>query len=135
MKCNNCGDLLYSVEAARNIETARKMALQGILQSKPISAFLSAAETAVYLDISKQALHKHRRIRRGFIFQTEFGGKIVYLKKSVELFKKTGDGRFELQQSSGDKLQYSQGVKLQQLYNPYPEVILPHVFPDVVYSQ
>jgi hypothetical protein len=25
-----------------------------------------------------------------------FGGKIAYLKKSVELFKETGDGRFEL---------------------------------------
>ena len=48
------------------------------------------------LGVSRQALHKHRRIRRGFIFQTMFDGKIVYLKQSVFQYMKKGDGRFSL---------------------------------------
>jgi hypothetical protein len=105
-KCNKCGDLLYSIEAAKVIEAARKAALQEILQVKSINKFLCAAETADFLGISRQALHKHHRIRRGFIFQTKFAGKTVYLKKSVELFKKIGDGRFALLQSPENELQY-----------------------------
>jgi hypothetical protein len=68
----------------------------------PISAFLSSAETAAVLGISRQALHKHRRISRGFIFQTTFGGSKVYLKESVEHFRKKGDGRFKLIAAQAD---------------------------------
>jgi hypothetical protein len=96
MKCEDCGDLLFSPAASKCIESARKAALEGVLQSQPISAFISASETASFLGISRQALHKHRRIRRGFIFHTSFAGNIVYLKKSVDLFAKSGDGRFVL---------------------------------------
>jgi hypothetical protein len=96
MKCEGCGDLLFSPDASQCIESARKAALESVLQFQPISAFISASATASFLDISRQALHKHRRIRRGFIFHTTFDGNTVYLKKSVELFAKTGDGRFVL---------------------------------------
>ena len=60
---------------------------------------MSAAAAADLLGVSRQALHKHRRIRKGFIYQTELSGKTVYLRESVELFKKTGDGRFSLHSS------------------------------------
>jgi len=95
-ECDKCGDYLFSPETSKRIETARKLALEEKLQSLPISAFITAAEAATILGISRQALHKHRRIRRGFIFQTRFCDKTVYLKKSVDLFKETGDGRFQL---------------------------------------
>ncbi len=68
----------------------------------PISAFLSSAETATILGISRQALHKHRRISRGFIFKTSFGGNQVYLKKSVKRFLEKADGRFKLITSHAD---------------------------------
>jgi len=96
MRCESCGDFLFSPDASQFIDSARKVALESVLQSQPISAFMSATEVTGFLGISRQALHKHRRIRRGFIFHTRFGGNIVYLKKSVELFAKTGDGRFVL---------------------------------------
>lgn len=101
MRCEGCGDLLFSPDASQCIEAARKAALDGVLQSQPISAFISASATASFLGISRQALHKHRRIRRGFIFHTSFDGNIVYLKKSVKLFAESGDGRFVLCRPAG----------------------------------
>jgi len=95
-ECDRCGDYLFSPKNAERVETARRLALDKILQSFPLSAFVTAAEAARILGISRQALHKHRRIRRGFIFQTQFDNKAVYLKKSIDLFKKGGDGRFKL---------------------------------------
>lgn len=95
-ECDKCGDYLFSPETSKRIETARRLVLEEKLQSLPISAFITAAEVATILGFSRQALHKHRRIRRGFIFQTQFFDKTVYLRKSVDLFKETGDGRFQL---------------------------------------
>jgi hypothetical protein len=95
-KCSQCDDVLFTVEMAQALEEARNNRKQEILNQFPISDFLSASETASLLGISRQALHKSRRIRHGFIHQTTFGGATVYLKKSVIQFKKTGDGRFPL---------------------------------------
>ncbi len=99
MTCDKCGGDLFSPEVAQRIEDAREKALQDILRSQPLKAFILAAEAADALGISRQALHKHRRIRRGFIFRTLFGEKTAYLRESVELFRKQGDGRFPLLQS------------------------------------
>jgi hypothetical protein len=96
LECDGCGDLAYSPETLRKIEEAKGQALDEKLQSLPLRDFVSAAEATAMLGISRQALHKHRRIRRGFIFQTQFSEKTVYLKRSVELFRDTGDGRFQL---------------------------------------
>jgi hypothetical protein len=96
LECDGCGDLAYSPDTLRKIERAKGQALDEKLQSLPLRDFVSAAEATAMLGISRQALHKHRRIRRGFIFQTQFSEKTVYLKRSVELFRDTGDGRFQL---------------------------------------
>lgn len=95
-KCNDCGSILYTPLSAKQLEQDRDLALEKLLQSLPLCAFISPTETADLLGITRQALHKHRRIRRGFIFQTIFGGKTVYLRDSVEQFLRTGDGRFPL---------------------------------------
>ena len=100
-KCDRCGQLLFPPETAEASEKRRRERRDELLKEHPLRAFLSAAETAETLGISRQALHKHRRIRRGFIYQTGFGGGIVYLEESVKLFKATGDGRFSLCPSTG----------------------------------
>ena len=69
-----------------------------LITDKPVDSFVIATEAASMLGISRQAFHKHRRIQRGFIYKTNFGGKTVYLKESVLHFKETGDGRFPLVQ-------------------------------------
>lgn len=96
LECEKCKDILLPYETAKKLEKAQDLELRRILQSLPLADFLTAAETAGIFKISRQALHKHRRISRGFIYQTQFGGKTVYLKKSVHLFKEKGDGRFPL---------------------------------------
>ena len=95
-KCDTCGDLLLPPETTKILESKREQVLDRWIKSQPLDSFLSAVQTAPLLGISRQALHKHIRIRRGFIYQTTFYGRIVYLRKSVLLFKQTGDGRFPL---------------------------------------
>jgi hypothetical protein len=95
-KCNQCDDVLFTVEMTQALEEARNKRKEELLSQFPIGDFISASETASLLGVSRQALHKNRRIRRGFIHQTTFGGATVYLKKSVTQFEKTGDGRFPL---------------------------------------
>jgi hypothetical protein len=100
-KCDSCGQVLFPLGTAEAIERRRGERKDELLKGRPLRAFLTAAETATSLGISRQALHKHRRIRRGFIHQTAFGSGVVYLEESVKLFKATGDGRFPLCPSPG----------------------------------
>ena len=109
-ECDKCGDYLFSPETSKRIEMARGLAFEEKLQSLPIRDFVTAVEAATILGISRQALHKHRRIRRGFIFQTQLSDKTVYLKKSVDLFKETGDGRFQLVEPESE-IQYTSEKK------------------------
>lgn len=95
-QCDQCDDILYTEETSRAIEDERNKRIHEILIEFPIGDFISATETASILDISRQALHKNRRISHGFIYQTKFAGVVVYLKLSALQFKKTGDGRFPL---------------------------------------
>jgi hypothetical protein len=87
-ECPDCKDRIYPLDTARAIEE--------ILQAQPLCAFLSAADTVALLGITRQALHKNKRIRQGFIYRTSLGGLAVYLKKSVDLYREKGDGRFLL---------------------------------------
>ena len=95
-QCDNCEDTLYSEEMAQAIESERNTRIQEILSQFPIRDFINAADTASVLGISRQALHKNSRIKHGFIYQTKFGVSTLYLKKSVQQYRKTGDGRFSL---------------------------------------
>lgn len=95
-QCDNCGDILYSADMAQKIESERNKRIHEILKKFSIGDFISAAETASMLGISRQALHKNRRINHGFIYQTKFGPTTFYLKQSVQKYKEFGDGRFPL---------------------------------------
>ena len=101
-ECDRCGDLILPLETARAFDEHAEALLNDILKKQPIQDFLTASETAAALGITKQALHKNRRIRHGFIYRTSLGGLAVYLKKSVELYKKKGDGRFPLSELASD---------------------------------
>jgi len=94
--CNKCQDIMYPIDTLKAIERVRDEIEDRLIKKHPLDDFMSASETAKFLGISRQALHKHRRIRRGFIFKTKFAGNDAYLKESVFNFEKTGDGRFPL---------------------------------------
>ena len=95
-KCDNCGELLFPLETLKTIEAKEKEIKEYRLSQYPIADFIVAIEAAEILGVTRQALHRNRRIRRGFIYFMNFGGKIAYLKKSVELYRDTGDGRLLL---------------------------------------
>ena len=99
-QCDKCENILYSAEMAQAIESERNDCIHKILKRYPIGDFVGAAETSSMLGISRQALHKNRRIKHGFIYQTKCGPITLYLKQSVQQYKKTGDGRFPLRSHS-----------------------------------
>ena len=96
-ECTDCHDILYTEEMSRAVETERNRLIHELLIQFPLADFLNSTQVASMLGISRQALHKHRRIKHGFIYQTKFAGITLYLKKSVLRFKRAGDGRFALQ--------------------------------------
>jgi hypothetical protein len=63
---------------------------------EPIGDFVCEKDAAKILGHSKQGFNKKPKIRSGFIMFTILDGRRFYLKKSVEQFKKRGDGRFNL---------------------------------------
>ena len=94
--CNKCGRKLYTSTTCTAIEQARDSVLEDAIRHEAVSNFITSTEVCMILDITRQALSKHRRIRRGFIYTIELGGIKLYHRKSVEQFKDSGDGRFRL---------------------------------------
>ena len=95
-RCDSCGDSLLSEAMAHAIETERHNRISEFINNKPVKAFITAAEAATILGVTRQAFHKNHRIKRGFIYQTKLGYSTVYLKESVLKYKENGDGRFPL---------------------------------------
>lgn len=98
-ECSRCNELLFPLETTQVIEKRRNQIKDELIRRQPIDDFVNAAEAAALLGISRQALHKHRRIRHGFIYQIKHGGNTMYLKRSVICFKNNGDGRFPIYHS------------------------------------
>jgi hypothetical protein len=99
-KCKECLEYAYPLETAREIERARQSATIRAIKKFPIEEFVSSAEAAKYLGISRQALNKNRRIKRGFVYKTKIGdGCVLYLHRSLVQYKEDiekHDGRFPM---------------------------------------
>jgi len=98
-ECNDCGHILYTPITMRAMEKAESEKKKELLLNRPIRDFIPATEVAKILGCSRQAIHKHKRIRNGFIHFVMHNGTYQYLKESVELYHKTGDGRLPLAES------------------------------------
>jgi len=126
-QCDKCGDILYSEAMAQAIESERNERIHELLSWFPISNFISAADTASILGISRQALHKNRRINHGFIYQTKCGVFTLYLKQSVQQYKRTGDGRFPLHLHMhslfAEYVKTTAPIKISSHYEPYQKSI------------
>lgn len=104
-KCKKCGDVIFPSESSHRIDLEEKRFVNDWLLSLPLKDFCKSKYVTNLLGFSRQAFHKHPRYK-GRIYRVEYEGEIHYLKKSVELFKKSGDGRFEIQQHHKDKLSH-----------------------------
>jgi hypothetical protein len=96
LKCGNCGEIFLSDEAWCLADKVENQLITDFISNLPFNKFIGASKAASILGKSRQALHKHRRIRRGFIYSITLEGKKYYHIDSVKLFKKSGDGRFSL---------------------------------------
>ncbi len=100
--CPECGSQLLPNETWHLADQEENSIIQKYIEEMPVKKFISTNETATLLGITRQALHKHKKIKRGFIYSITISEKKMFNKKSVILFKETGDGRFNLVQDSID---------------------------------
>lgn len=118
-KCDKCGDILLSEKMALSLDQARNNRIKELLGEYPIGDFISAKHTWELLGITRQALNKNQRIRKGFIYSIDFDGVNAFLKQSVLLFKKTGDGRFPLYQIPNSSSDYIDGTVLYEVQTKF----------------
>ncbi len=95
-KCEGCGSLLFPKESADKIALEEDKICNELIRKLPVEEFIMPTEAANILGMTRQAFHKNKRIKKGFIYSVIIGGKRLYSSKSVGLFKKNNDGRFNL---------------------------------------
>ena len=103
-KCSKCHEHFFPSKTLRRIDKCRESALKELIFSHPLSDFIEQSDAWKALGVSRQAFHKNVRIKNGFIYNVQLGKSRYYLKKSVEQFKQTGDGRFKLNDISSEYL-------------------------------
>ena len=106
MGCKGCGDRLLSPEMGDKAVDFIAEKEQEAINTLPIGEFATLNEASAILGISKQAFSKHPKIKRGFIYSVNMGDRKLYHRLSASLFKKTGDGRFQLMARTGVSLGY-----------------------------
>ena len=98
----DCGEeqLAYSLclrieqeEQNRISRTIMNMAQNNLERLDELVA--TSRELKSIMNVSRQAINKNGKLKT-LVYHITFKGKIYYLKKSVKLFKETGDGRFDL---------------------------------------
>lgn len=104
-KCASCHDILVDFDQSIKMSNYFKEQEKKAIESIPISEFVSLNEAADILEISKQAFSKNPRVKRGFVYSAVVGGRQVFYRKSIEQFKRSGDGRIliELPEKPGKK--------------------------------
>ena len=94
--CLRCGSKMLSAEAATQVAGYLKTLETNAIRSLPADDLISAGQAAGLLGVSKQAFSKNPKIKKGFVYFIPVGTKKVYFRSSVELFRKKGDGRFQI---------------------------------------
>lgn len=94
--CLKCGHRSVSSEAEEELDSWLKIREQTAICSLSAEQLLSAGQAAEMLGVTKQAFSKSPKVKKGHIYFTTIGNKKVYFRSSVELFKETGDGRYQI---------------------------------------
>lgn len=97
-----CGNELISLSLLRRIEQEEQKRVEQLLLNsvdcdfeKYKNELIPCNELGRVLGISRQAISKNRRIKT-LIFKVIINRETFYWKDSAVLFKKSGDGRFDL---------------------------------------
>jgi hypothetical protein len=98
LECEKCKEKIFSLkESDKAIDFIAKKEREAIY-TLPIKDFITAKEASKILGITKQAFSKHPKIKRGLIYFVKIGDRKFYNRKSVELFKEKGNGKYLLPQ-------------------------------------
>ena len=97
-----CGNELISLSLLRRIEQEEQKRVEQLLLNsvdcdfeKYKNELISCNELGRVLGISRQAISKNRRIKT-LIYKVVINNETFYWRESAVLFKKYGDGRFDL---------------------------------------
>lgn len=99
-KCNKCDHSQLSVHSTDIILKYVRAKETEAINSLPIGEFVTPNQAIEILECTKQAFSKNARIKRGFIMSAVVGGKRLYHRRSVQLFKAGSDGRFLITENS-----------------------------------
>jgi len=118
-ECPKCGDKSYPDTTATAIDQAFHDKLTSLILGRPFTELIEEKEVAEILGVSVQAVNKNRAIRGGLIWKAVRNHKTWYLRKSVERFKETGDGRFSLVRRRSRRLALPHPHKLKIINGPH----------------
>jgi hypothetical protein len=135
-QCLRCGQILLTPESNKKVIAYVKKQEQEAIDDLPIGGFISLNEAAEILGITKQAFSKNPNIKRGLIVSKKLGQYTFYLKESVRLFKKKGNGKFLLPKykepeflkhvlavgfKKSDQNKWLDALKTEKVYTPIPQ--------------
>lgn len=95
-ECCGCHETTLSPEASHEVITRVEELERNAVASLPSDDLITAGQAADLLGVSKQAFSKNPKIKKGYVYFTQIGTKKTYFRRSIELFRKTGDGRFAI---------------------------------------
>ena len=101
--CAECGSVELSYSLMKKIETVEQERIEQLLLRSVGGSMKAYKENlvrnkdlVVLLKKSRQAIQQDHKIKTLIFHHVEKSGEIVYWKPSVDLYDKTGDGRFDL---------------------------------------
>ena len=97
--CSNCNEFVITKEIARLIENKTDEQRNKLIKALPFSKFISTKKASKILSISRQAIHKNNYFKR-IVYNSKIDNQLFFVKESVEKYKNTGDGRFNLSQNT-----------------------------------
>lgn len=96
-QCPKCKQKsLTPTEADIMVDFVKKKEKELILK-QPLIHFVTVKQAVEILGVTDKAFRSNPKIKRGFIMSAEVGDRTFYLRRSVEMFKKTQDGRYSLE--------------------------------------
>ena len=99
LMCSNCNEFVITKEIARLIENKTDKQRNILIKALPFSKFISTKKASEILSMSRQAIHKNSHFKR-IVYNSKIDNQLFFVKKSVEKYKNTGDGRFNLSQDN-----------------------------------
>jgi len=99
LMCRNCNEFVITKEISHLIENKTDEKRNKLIKALPFSKFISTKKASEILSISRQAIHKNNYFKR-IVYNAKIDNQLFFVKKSVEKYKDTGDGRFNLSQGT-----------------------------------